>query len=221
MSFSQKKFDVVLLKSGGKVVGTILEKHENQFVVLQLQSGDHLTIKWSEIKAFDVMIIREKSIDEKLKEDATNDTDFPWRLMYNSGDNLHLDELDSLSDTHLFALRNDTLISIPIDSIAVLVHFKKGHFWIGAGIGFLAGAFLGGIIGDATAPKGSDSTFGTAFTSGFNRMNAWAGGVTIGAALGFVAGGILSAGDSYETYDLRAQKDIRIKWRILQQAIRD
>ncbi len=66
ISFSQEKFDVIYLKSGGKVTGKILEKHENQSVVIQLQSGDKMTIQWSEIKKFDVFVVEPKPIDSTL-----------------------------------------------------------------------------------------------------------------------------------------------------------
>ncbi len=66
ISFSQEKFDVIYLKSGGKVIGTIIDKRENQSVVIQLQSGDTMTIQWSEIKSFDVFVARPKPIDSTL-----------------------------------------------------------------------------------------------------------------------------------------------------------
>jgi len=81
ISFSQKKLDVIFLKSGSKVIGTILEKHENQSVILQLQSEEKLTIQWDEIKGFDVILVKEKSVDEILKDEPTNNADFPWRLI--------------------------------------------------------------------------------------------------------------------------------------------
>ena len=153
MSFSQKKFDVIILKSGGKVVGTILDKRQNQPVTVQLESGNKLTIQWDEIKSFDILVVKEKSVDEKIKEESVNDADVPWRLIYVSGSELQVNKLVSLSNKSLITLRNDKSISIPIDSIAVLVHFKEGHFWIGAGIGFLAGTVTGAAIAGLNVPK--------------------------------------------------------------------
>ena len=218
MSSSQQKFDVVYLKSGGKVIGKIIEKHENQPVILQLQSGDQITIRWDDIKAFDVVTVQEKSIDEKIKEESANDADFPWRLIYISGNELRLNRLVSLSDTRLAALRNDKSISIPIDSIAALVHFKEGHFWIGAGIGFVAGTAAGLIIGAAAAPKADPNKPIQSFA---NQGGSLATGLIIGAPLGFIAGGIIGGTDGYETYDLRGQKDVKMKRQILQEAVDD
>ncbi len=218
VSFSQKKFDVIFLKAGGKVVGTIVEKHEHQSVTLQLQSGEKLTFRWDEIKTFDVMLVKEKSIDEKVKEESANgDADFPWRLIDISGNELHVNSLASLSDTRLFSLRNDKSISTPIDSIAVLVHFKQGHFLLGAVIGFLVGAATGAIIGHVSSSPEPNKPL----NSLSNQAGAATLGMVTGAIGGFLIGGIISAGDSYETYDLRSQKNFTMKRRILQQAIDD
>ena len=73
-----------------------------------------------------------------------------WRLTFVSHDTLTASRLDSLSDSTLFVTCNSRVISLPIDSIAVLVGFKEEHFMKGAGIGFLVGAATGAIIGAAS-----------------------------------------------------------------------
>lgn len=219
ISFSQKKFDVILLKSGGKVIGTILEKHENQSVILQLQSEEKLTIQWGEIKGFDVIIVQGKSIDEKINDEPNNKTDFPWKLISLAGDELYVNRLISLSDLSLFVFTNNKSISVPIDSIAVLVHFKEGHFWLGAGIGFVVGGVSGLIIGGASHQNSEQNDPIKSGKSTFETAGAATLGLIIGAPLGFFAGGALAGTDSYETYDLRSQKDLRAKKNILQTVI--
>ncbi len=215
LSFSQQKFDVISLKSGGKVIGTILKKKENQPVILQLQSGDKLTIQWNDIKAFDVLIVQEKDIDEKVKEEYPNDADFPWRLIYISGGEFRANRLDSLSDICLYAMSNDKYIRVRIDSIAALVHFKEGHFWIGAGVGFLVGTVTGIIIGALSTPKQDPSK---PSIPNLAPAVASVGGGLIGAVLGFFTGGIAGGTDGYEIYDLRTQTDFKMKRQILHQA---
>ena len=64
-SFSQDKYDIIYLKSGGKVIGQILEKKESQPVVIRLASGEDMTIKWEEIKGFDTLVVKKK-VDSTL-----------------------------------------------------------------------------------------------------------------------------------------------------------
>ncbi len=220
-SFSQKKFDVILLKSGGKVVGTILEKHENKSVTIQLQSEDQLTIKWSEIESFDVLVVQEKSVEEKLNEEFIEHADLSWRVIYGSGDQVRATKLDSLSGTCLFVNRRDKSISIPIDSIAVLTHYKEGHFWTGAGIGLVTGTLLGALIGGVSyqAPEQQNS-FGVLGTTG-KGFSAVGTGIVIGAPLGFLTGGIIGGSEGHETFDLRTCKDLKTKRLILLQALED
>jgi hypothetical protein len=136
-----------------------------------------------------------------------------WRLTFVSHDTLTASRLDSLSDSTLFVTCNSRVISLPIDSIAVLVGFKEGHFMKGAGIGFLVGAATGAIIGAASyqKPRG-------AFAIDLGpRAEAEAGGL-LGAVGGFFIGGIITGSDSHETYDLRTHRDIKMKRRVLQLA---
>ena len=155
-----------------------------------------------------------------MTEESANDADVPWRLIYISGNEIHVNKLISLSESYLLTLHHDQYIKIPIDSIAVLVHFKEGHFWVGAGIGFLAGAITGAIIGGINAPKVDQNKPSTVF-NGVEAGGEIATGMLIGAPLGFFTGGIIAGTDGYETFDLRTPKDIKMKRQILQQAIDD
>ena len=67
---SQQKFDVVYLKSGGKVIGTLVEKKEGIPVIIQMQSGEQLTIPWADIKSFDVIVVHPQKIDSAAATQA-------------------------------------------------------------------------------------------------------------------------------------------------------
>jgi len=221
MSLSQKKFDVIILQAGGKVVGTILDKHQNQPVIIQLESGDKMTIQWDEIKSFDILVVKEKSVDERVKEDSENNTEVLWKLIYLSGNEIQVDQLLTVSDTSLLTLRNGKYMRIPVDSIAVVVHYRDGHFWTGAGIGFVAGGLAGTIIGVATAAKPDPAKPETQLFSWVNTDNSMSVGLIVGAPLGFVVGGVIGGTGEYVTFDLRAQKNPKMKRQILQKAIDD
>ncbi len=141
-----------------------------------------------------------------------------WRLTFVSHNTLTASRLDSLSDSTLFVAYNGKVTSFPIASIAVLVGFKVGHFSDGDGVGFLVGAATGAFIGALSCqkPKPSNS-FAINIDLG-PGPDAMAGGI-IGGVGGFIIGGIATGSDSYETYDLRTHKDIKMKRRILQLAI--
>ena len=219
ISFSQKKFDIIFLKSGGKVIGTILEKHETQSVVLQLQSEEKLTIQWDEIKGFDVIIVQGESIDEKIKEEFNSKADFPWKLIRIEGEELYVNRLVSLSNTNLFVFTDNKSIAVPIDSIAVLIRFKEGHFWLGAGIGLIVGGVSGLIIGGVSHQNSEQDDPIKSGKAAFETAGAAGLGLIIGVPLGFLTGGAVGGTDSYETYDLRSQKDLKVKKNILQKAI--
>ena len=60
---SQQKFDVIYLKSGAKIIGTLIEKKEHQPIIIQMQSGEQLTISWDDVKSFDVVVVRTPKAD--------------------------------------------------------------------------------------------------------------------------------------------------------------
>lgn len=82
---------------------------------------------------------------------------------------------------------------IPVDSITELRHVKKSKFWKGAGIGFVAGATVGALIGWATYEKPApnpDDWFPDLWEG--PEYNAIGGGI-LGAPVGFLLGGIIGA----------------------------
>jgi len=81
-------------------------------------------------------------------------------------------------------------------------------------VGFLVGAISGTIIGAASYKKPTG-----AFAFDLGPGPAEAGGALLGAAGGFLVGGIIGASLGYnETYNLRAEKTLRMKRWILLQA---
>ena len=129
-----------------------------------------------------------------------------WRLTFVSHDTLTASRLDSLSDSTLFVSCNGKVVSFPIDSIGMLVGYKEGKFGEGAGFGFLIGMAAGAIIGAASYNP--------------NTLNPGAyGGAILGSIGGIFIGGMITGTDTYETYDLRSHKDVKMKRRILQLAI--
>jgi len=81
----------------------------------------------------------------------------------------------------LRAQSNEAEVTIPMRSVAQLwvVDGTRGHFWVGAGIGLLAGAVIGGVLGSKEEFCITSCTSATGF------------GVLIGAPLGFLLGGDL------------------------------
>ena len=129
-----------------------------------------------------------------------------WKLTFISHDTLTANRLDSLSDSTLFVVYNGKVVSFPIDSIGMLVGYKEGNFGEGAGFGFLIGMGVGAIIGVASYQP--------------NTFNPGAyGGAILGSIGGIFIGGIITGTDTYETYDLRAHKDLKMKRRVLRLAI--
>ncbi len=114
----------------------------------------------------------------------------------------------------LFATCEGRSIALPIDSIAVLVLISKGSFWKGAGAGFLLGGATGAIIGAVSYQKPTGP-----YSIDLGPGVAALGGGILGGAGGFLIGGIIGATSGhYETYDLRAEKTLRAKRRVLLQA---
>ena len=81
------------------------------------------------------------------------------------------------------AKSSDPSLAIPAASVAQLwvVDGKKGNFWKGAGIGLLAGALIGGVIGSTQEFCLLDCGPATAI------------GVVVGAPAGLLLGGVLGA----------------------------
>jgi hypothetical protein len=147
---------------------------------------------------------------------ALSAQDSPWQVILNSSDTLTASRLDSLHENILSATCDDRALSIPVDSIAALVQYTKGHFWNGAGIGTLVGAGAGAVIGLVTYQKPEPKGF---ITIDLGSGPAALGGALIGAVGGFAVGGIIGALSSgHEMYDLKGKK-LRVKLYIIGQLI--
>ena len=133
-----------------------------------------------------------------------------------SHNTLSASRLDSLSDTTLFATCNGRSTSLPIDSIAILVHTQQGHFIDGAKVGALVGAGIGVVIGALSYQKPVQNGF-TDLSDAGPFPDAFGGGF-LGAGCGFLIGGLISSSDHEETYVLWTEKTLTMKRQILQQA---
>jgi len=104
-------------------------------------------------------------------------------------------------------------MSIPIESIAALVRDKESHFWEGAAIGFLAGGAAGTFVGLATYQKPQRRGF---ITIDLGPGVAALGGGVLGAAAGFLVGGMIGASTAgREAYELKG-KTLRTKLHMIQ-----
>jgi hypothetical protein len=138
---------------------------------------------------------------------AQNNT---WQVIRLSDDTVTACRLDSLHDNVLYATCGIKAFFFPVDSIAALVQHKEGRFWKYAVTGSWISAGAGAIIGFATYQK---PTSGWAID--FGPSGAAGGGLIIGAASGFVVGGIIGALDSdSKTYDLKG-KTLKVKLQII------
>lgn len=138
---------------------------------------------------------------------AQNNT---WQVIRLSDEIVTECRLDSLHDNVLYATCGIKAISFPVDSISALVQHKEGRFWKYAVTGSWICAGAGAIIGFATYQK---PTSGWAID--FGPSGAAGGGLIIGAASGFVVGGIIGVLDSdSKTYDLK-RKTLRVKLQII------
>ena len=100
----------------------------------------------------------------------------------------HLQSLDS--DTlRIREAGSDAELAIPTVSIAELwvLEGRKGNFWNGAGIGLVAGALVGGIIGS----KQEFCIFDCSAPSGGSPLTLV--GVIVGAPAGALLGGIVGS----------------------------
>ena len=133
-----------------------------------------------------------------------------WYLTLSNGDTISSISLQSLVGDSLVISHLGETNWIPVESIVEMRKVGKSKFRKGIGIGFVAGAAIGALIGLAT--YGKPSSDGSFFEEGSTidlgpGVNALAGGI-IGGLAGFVVGGII--GSSYsgkdEIYDLSQKK---------------
>jgi hypothetical protein len=121
---------------------------------------------------------------------------------------IHVGQLEALDrdSLHIRARANNAELVIPTSSIARLyvVDGTKGHFWVGAGIGLLGGALIGGVIGSTTQFCIDECTDAQA------QAGAIEAGVILGAPAGFLLGGITGALIRSDRWRLVSIKDHRI-----------
>jgi hypothetical protein len=204
ISFSQEKFDVIYLKSGGKVIGTIIKKRENQSVVVQLQSGDTMTIQWSEIKNFDVFVARPKPIDSTLIvnkiEEAPNNAIYfeaggPGLLYSINFERMITDDFSirlgySSWGFSLLASSSGSFTGIPI-MINNLMGDGNSKFEFGAGIEFINASTTTSFFGLTPSTTNTVSTSAGIATLGY-RYQPRGGGIHFRAVCNpiFGSGGV-------------------------------
>lgn len=132
-----------------------------------------------------------------------------WQLTLANGDTISSVLLQRLQGDSLaisFAISDTTLMKwISVESIVELRKVKKSKFWKGAGIGFVAGAAVGALIGRASyeEPEPTPGDWNLDFGPGFNTS---VGGI-LGAPVGFLLGGIIgSSAGKDEIYDFTQMK---------------
>ncbi len=123
-----------------------------------------------------------------------------WRIILSSSDTLPECRLREVDDSLLYFDRLSESMSLPVDSVAVLIRLKKSRVLAGAGTGMLIGAILGGAIGSAIAPSNSDNgmqNIGPALA-----VIAAASAFAIGGTLiGGISGGLAGRDDKYRLAD--------------------
>lgn len=194
ISSSQTAYNVVRLKSGGKIVGRILEQEENQSVRIELQSGEVLVIPRENISTIDQepppdsSRIKLEGITPPegtlIPEKYSMATDTLWQIDTRRGIFASGVSLDSIRGGYLFMSGRGSRDSLRIDSIWKMMYRGESHFWLYGAYGALTGTVLGAIIGYTTYEKPA----GGCIVCG--RDFAAIGVGFFGAVLGFFTGGI-------------------------------
>lgn len=115
-----------------------------------------------------------------------------WRLILTNGDTLSGVSLEKLAGDSILVSQDASINSIPIASLVEMRNFKKSQFLKGAGIGFLAGAAAGALIGWATYEEPQPSPESFILLDFGPGANALAGGV-VGGLGGLLLGGAIGA----------------------------
>jgi hypothetical protein len=118
-----------------------------------------------------------------------------WNVALASGDTLRGYQFKTVSDSTLIVAREDTSLTVTIDSISSVIRRREGSFWTGAAVGAVAGGIAGGLIGSATykEPKHTSGWFGVNAGGGFGKGVAAASGVFIGSLAGLAVGGLIGS----------------------------
>jgi hypothetical protein len=115
--------------------------------------------------------------------------DYRWSIVKRSGEILGPCAIDSIGDNtlHVRLIRSPTS-EIRIDSVTSIIREHDSQFLLGAGVGFLSGAVLGGMIGYFSNSSSDDQEW-SLVSKGFST----AGGAMYGSILGIGVGGIIGS----------------------------
>lgn len=145
-----------------------------------------------------------------LAVECSSGQDNPWRVVVASGESLRDCLLDSLSGGVLHVTCRRTPRSIPINAISQLERYRESHFFLGAVLGTLSGALVGGVIASATypEPKNDGGGLGELLVS-LDKDAAVTRGIGFGAVGGLLLGGMIGGSPAFDngTYDLRGTSD--------------
>lgn len=133
-----------------------------------------------------------------------------WQLTLANGDKISSVSLQRLEGDSLAissAFSDTTFMKwISVESIVELRKVKKSKFWKGAGIGFVAGAAAGALIGWATYEEPEPTPGGWDINWWTSDSNASVGAILF-APVGFLLGGIIgSSAGKDQTYDFTQMK---------------
>ena len=134
-----------------------------------------------------------------------------WELTLANGDIISNISIQNLVGDSLALSQSGKISWINVDSIIVIRKIVESKFWIGAGIGALAGTGLGALIASSSNEKSPSNSFSIRLSQGA----AVAIGAVLGGVCGLLIGGIIGATASEdEVYDL-AGKTLKEKLGII------
>lgn len=124
-----------------------------------------------------------------------------WQIKLASGDMLSNVSVQNVVGDSLAVSQDGQTRRIAVDAIVEMRRARKSKFWLGAGIGLLAGGVAGGLIGAATYEE-STEPLADVFIDPVGQAAATATGALLGGISGFVIGGLLgSSAGKEKVYD--------------------
>jgi hypothetical protein len=196
VAFSQEKFDVIHLKSGGKIVGKILEKSENQPIRVELHSKEIMEIPWNTIT--DIDSVSSSSKNQSASSPASPITYIPakssyardtsWIISLKNGLIKSNVALDSMKGSVLFVSNHAIVDTIDIGSITQLKLEHKSNAAIYAGCGAVVGGIIGGAIAAANSDQKKDALGLSALGNGLQTLAGIGTGGLIGLVVGYFVG---------------------------------
>ena len=179
-SSSQNRFDVIHLKSGGKIIGRIIDKTEKQSIHIELHSKEIIVVSWDNIKDIEDLVLANPILTSSVAlvpSESSTANDTTWEVVSRDRIVASNVKLDSLKGQYLFVSKGHNADSLEIVTIKELRLVKKSHFVTYTIGGTLIGAAGGALIGHLS--EGSSEGWGA-------MVGAIGGGV-----LGFVCGSIV------------------------------